>query len=73
MIPIKLKLKYRNPDSRLTVTKQFGEPSLGTLTWRGDKNRPNPGSAGNGRMVGCKSKKSPTQGNGIRRKSYGPW
>lgn len=58
----------------------MSDPPEGTLLWRGEKNKPNPGQAGNGRAGQFKAlwKKKPgkgskKQGRGVRRKAYGPF
>ena len=79
MSEIPLRMKYRNLNSRdwTGKTKNTKDPDGGTKVWMAERNKPNPGAAGNGRAgqfgAGYVKKTSRKQGNGIRRRSYGPW
>ena len=64
-ILIPLKLKHRNPNKKLQ-RRQGIDPPEGTWTFSGGKFKSK--SIGQGTKGGRK-----TSGNGVRRRSYGPW
>ena len=62
---IPLKLKHRNPNSRMN--KRAGvDPSFGTLTFSGGRFKAITSNAG-------QKSKGITSGQGPRKRAYGPW